>query len=289
MKRSHFIQKLIAVFGLSVLPSGLIKHYHKIYLLQSFIRGFRFYEGTKLLSQMQEESTVKLVREPANEHDCCAIAIYFEDKKIGYVPRESNEMLSRLLDAEVIDLHAEITDLKPEAAAWENVHVAIYILKEQKGLALPWHAEYLTVLEMPEYRTLKRSNNEISRVYYNDEAEEEILSLDDLYKSLVDNSKTDEVYSIIHNTFKSDEEMEDAVTNMKMVVNKNHLPPDLSNDNIIKPLDNAVVELNNIFKEDGYVVANVDRIGKLSARIERFVEVTDKTGKLFYEVMFKRI
>ncbi len=55
---------------------------------------------------------------------------------------ESNEILSRLIDSGVIDLHAEITNLKPEAASWENAHIAVYLLKEQKNTGFLPNAGY---------------------------------------------------------------------------------------------------------------------------------------------------
>ncbi len=230
---------------------------------------------------------LELVRERENIHDNCAIALHFNKNKIGYIPMESNEILSRLIDSGVIDLHAEITNLKPEAASWENAHIAVYLLKEQKNTGILPNAGYLTMLETPEYRSMKRKDNNISRIYYNNNIEEEILNGDDFYKALVDNSETDEVYDLIHNSFPAAQEMENAVTDMKMVINKNKLPHDLANDKLIKPLDDAILQLDNIFKEDGYVVANINRIASLSPRIEKFVQVLDNSGRCFYEVVFK--
>src|SRR5690606_34128519 len=109
MNRSTFLRNLIATFGLSVIPVDWVKQYQKIYLLQCFVRGFRFYDGETMLQQMQEGDMLELVREPENKHDACAIALHYNMEKIGYVPRESNEILSRLIDAHVVALQAEIT------------------------------------------------------------------------------------------------------------------------------------------------------------------------------------
>jgi len=168
MKRSEFIKNLLGIgVGTILIPSNSwIKQYDKFYLLQSFIRGFRYYEGPNLLDKMKEGDMLELVREPRNEHDASAIALHYNKEKIGYVPAESNEILSKLLDIGLIDLMAEITHLKREAAAWENVAVAIYVLKEKTGTeTLSVEAHELTVLETPEYYSIKNEEAKITRFY----------------------------------------------------------------------------------------------------------------------------
>src|SRR5690606_9254720 len=94
------------------------------------------------------------VREPDNLHDNYAVALHLHGIRSVTSPgKEGNEMLSRLLDAGVIDLLAEIAYLKTKAAAWENVHIAVYVLKALDRASLSEPTGYLTVLETPHYRT----------------------------------------------------------------------------------------------------------------------------------------
>lgn len=283
MKRTDFIKKLIGLFGVSVLPTGLIVQYTKLYLLQCFVRGLRFYEGPKLLQQMKPGDLLEMVRESNNEHDGCAIALHFNNKKIGYIPAEQNELLSRLMDAKVIELLAEITHLEPSAAAWENVHVAVYILKKDEGFTE--HNGYLATLDTPQYHTLKHSNNKLSRFKTNGK---QIMDGDDFYEALVENSKTDEVYDLIHNDIGSPEIMEDIVNESLLVVNRKKLPNDLKTDDVVNAFEEGMVELDNAFDENGYVVAQINRVAELSARIKHFVPVKDKKGDVFWEVVFKK-
>lgn len=97
MNRSAFLKNLIGLFGISALPPKMVKQYRKIYLLQSFVRGFRFYEGPKIIHEINKSGLLELVREPDNQYDPCAIALHFNGKKIGFLPMESNEMLSILM------------------------------------------------------------------------------------------------------------------------------------------------------------------------------------------------
>ena len=50
-------------------------------------------------AELQKDSPLYLRREPGNEYDRDAIAIYTaEENRIGYVPQKHNPILSRLLD-----------------------------------------------------------------------------------------------------------------------------------------------------------------------------------------------
>jgi hypothetical protein len=164
MDRKGFIAYFLSLGGLAAIPKHWIKSYTKVYLLQCFVAGFRYYKGPELLGKMQTGDMLELVREPNNEHDACAIALHFNNEKIGFIPAQENEMLSRLLDAQVVELMAEVTFLEHNAATWENVRIAVYVLKES-SVALPAQGEYLTQLETPKYTSLKRGDN-VFRIHY---------------------------------------------------------------------------------------------------------------------------
>lgn len=286
MKRSDFIKGVAGFLGVAILPKSIaIKQYQRIYLLQSFVRGFRFYDGTKLLDKMREGDLLELVREPENEHDNCAIALHFNKRKIGYLPKEDNEMLSKLIDADVVPLQAEITHLKTEAQAWESVRVAVYVLKELNE-PLPETAVYLTVLDTPHYRSLKINKDKIANIYYDDTDDNSIMDADEFYEEMVANSKNDSIYDILHNDFGSLENLKQAITEGRMIVNRQKLPEDLKIDRLLNAIDDNVIALDNYFDENGFVVANVNRVSKLSGRIKKVATIADNLGRYFYEIKF---
>ncbi|MBS1645059.1 MAG: HIRAN domain-containing protein [Bacteroidetes bacterium] len=286
MKRSDFIQGVTAVLGLAILPKSVtIKQFQRIYILQSFIRGFRFYEGINLLHQMREGDLLELVREPQNEYDKCAIALHFDKKKIGYLPREDNELLSKLMDADVVPLQAEITHLNATAETWENVHVAVYVLKELYG-PLPDSANYLTVLKTPKYHSLKINNDKVVTIYNNDPEFDSLMDADEFYAEMVANSRDDSIYDILHADFGSAQNLEQALTEGRMIVNRRRLPQDLNTDKLVQTIDDNILMLDAFFGEQGFVVANTDQIAKLSGRIEKVVTLADKFGRRFYEIRF---
>ena len=72
----------------------------EIFLLDIVVAGTTFCEKMdEIYTYLQPELVLRMVRHPKNEFDELAVAIYFENIKIGWVPREMNEVISRLMDA----------------------------------------------------------------------------------------------------------------------------------------------------------------------------------------------
>lgn len=289
MKRGDFLQGIIGILGVSALPKTIaVKEYKRIYLLQSFIRGFRFYDGLKILNQLKEGQILELQREPDNQYDKCAIALYYQQHKLGYVPKEDNKMLSKLIDAEVIEIISEITNLNKEAKAWENVHIAIYVRKEIKT-TLPGNAAYLTVLKQPKYRSIKVNKDKVADLYFEEASasETDIMDANTFYKEMVANSNERRINDILNKDFETLENLQSAIEEGRIVINKNRLPIDLSADSLLHALHEGEIQLNEIFDEKGYVVANVNRLAGLSHRIDKVVHTADALGRKFYEINFR--
>ncbi len=281
MNRLSFISRLIALGGLSFLSGKTIstKQYQKFYLLQSFIRGFQYYDGPSLINQMKEGDMLELVREPDNEYDPCAIALHWNNHKIGFVPAEDNEMLSKLLDIGIPELIAEITFLQTDAAAWENVRIAISVLKEiPSAEQVPSTAAYLTELETPHYRTLKRADQTLTRVFdkVSDEPDFETV---DAVAYLAQHSKSERVKKMIESSL--DPKVDYGAQVDFLVVNKNKLDkmPGLADQ--ISSLESELYNAEAMFGEKGYVVLSVKKAEGLVDRISSLGDVADKLGRHF--------
>ncbi len=152
MNRSGFLKRLIGIPGLGFYSIAEVAASQKVYLLQSFVAGFRFYKGMELLPHLQEQDIVELRRQPDNEHDEFAVAVYWQQEMIGFLPAASNGVIARLMDAKALPLIGIITHLQRDAQPWENVAVAVYFLKNG---SVP---EYLTKVEPPLYTTLYKQD-----------------------------------------------------------------------------------------------------------------------------------
>ena len=159
MNRIGFLKRMIGVVGFGMLPLNVLLTKRKVYLLQCFVAGFRHYKGMEFLPEMEENDFIELRREYNNQHDEFAIALYWQQEKIGYVPAEHNNTIARLLDAEALPLLAIITHLNKAVKPWESAAIAIYFLQEDKN-DFPQHAGYLTQLNPPEYTSSGRVRKE---------------------------------------------------------------------------------------------------------------------------------
>ena len=90
--------------GLIALIQGgdgtLMPFARELVVLECQIAGTSYLDLEEVEPLLNPDDKFYLVREPQNEHDQFAVAIYNADKvKLGYLPRSKNESVARLLDA----------------------------------------------------------------------------------------------------------------------------------------------------------------------------------------------
>jgi hypothetical protein len=93
--------------GLTKLSPGLLKlvaeknniplpFQRDILILEIHIAGTSYRENIAQIEPSLETGQMfQMLREPQNQFDCWAIAIYLNDYKLGYVPRAQNEIIAR--------------------------------------------------------------------------------------------------------------------------------------------------------------------------------------------------
>ncbi|MET3644456.1 HIRAN domain-containing protein [Streptococcus gallinaceus] len=65
--------------------------------LDFHLAAFAYYDGLEVIDQLKLGAPVQLMTEPENIHDPHAVVIFFENTKIGYVPADYNQELSKFL------------------------------------------------------------------------------------------------------------------------------------------------------------------------------------------------
>lgn len=75
-----------------------------IYFQSFYIVGFKYHEGPLAFSKLKIGSKLRLIAEPDNRFDYKAVAIFRKTLKLGYVPRNENKYISRLLEANQGDI-----------------------------------------------------------------------------------------------------------------------------------------------------------------------------------------
>ena len=99
------------------------KHY-----LYCNIAGFMYWDGCEAFSELEVGKKLELVRESENKYDPEAVAIYYKDLKLGFVPRSDNEDLSHFLDMGHTDLfEVRVARICEDAHPDKQVFVNIYI------------------------------------------------------------------------------------------------------------------------------------------------------------------
>ena len=93
--------KYLEIIRTSLDKTGLPKPFvQEVELLNCHVAGTTFLDLDDIESKLTNNQVLMLKREPKNKNDDKAILILTEDgQKLGYVPREKNEVLSNLMDA----------------------------------------------------------------------------------------------------------------------------------------------------------------------------------------------
>jgi hypothetical protein len=99
----------------------------EIQLMECYIAGTTFREDIgEIEPELQKDDLLVLKREPDNEYDKLAIAVYDkEERRIGYIPQRKNEILARLMDVGKI-VFGKIKNKKWQDR-WLNINILVYM------------------------------------------------------------------------------------------------------------------------------------------------------------------
>ncbi|MCT4666130.1 MAG: HIRAN domain-containing protein [Flavobacteriales bacterium] len=106
MNRLEFLQNLGLGAGGLLLPKHLIKR-SEIKIYDNYIRGMHHYQYQEIRKQIQIGNPLILERDAENIYDSYAVAIFWNDAKLGYLPAYENIVIANVLDNGV-ELKAQI-------------------------------------------------------------------------------------------------------------------------------------------------------------------------------------
>lgn len=92
------------------------------------VAGMRYWDGALVLDELKVGANLTMIVEENNPHDPDAVALYWKDAKIGYVPRDLNWLPALLLRFGHHDvLECRILKVNKEADTWKQLQAGIYV------------------------------------------------------------------------------------------------------------------------------------------------------------------
>lgn len=93
------------------------------------LAGFTYYDGPVVFDKLKIGTQLQLVAEAGNTYDGHAVAVYYKEYKIGFIPRNENNAISKLLEmgyGEIFD--ARIQRISPHENPENQIQVIVYLL-----------------------------------------------------------------------------------------------------------------------------------------------------------------
>jgi hypothetical protein len=90
------------------------------------VAGFQYYQGEEILATIETNTHLTLVAEPSNPYDKYAIEIYYQNKKLGYIPRKENRHVSEILQAN-IKTYAKVSWVNRSDIVWQSLGLQVYM------------------------------------------------------------------------------------------------------------------------------------------------------------------
>jgi hypothetical protein len=98
------------------------------------VAGFTHYDGCVVFNELKIGTPLQLVREDENAYDHDAVAIFYGNTHIGYVPSSKNEQLASMLDLGHSDLfEVYVQSIDSTAHPEEQVHIGIFVKAKEEA------------------------------------------------------------------------------------------------------------------------------------------------------------
>lgn len=96
-------------------------------LLTTFVAGWSWHDGFNIINLLKPGKKLRLIREADNKHDYNAVAVYFSNTKIGYIPKKDNSKIAKLMDeGEGSTMAVYILDVYQEEQKQLSIKFIIY-------------------------------------------------------------------------------------------------------------------------------------------------------------------
>lgn len=92
------------------------------------IAGFTYWDGALVFQELSIGTELHLKREEDNKFDPYAVAIYYKEYKLGFIPRSMNKEISKLCEQGYTDIfEVRINRISPNENMEDQIGVIIYL------------------------------------------------------------------------------------------------------------------------------------------------------------------
>jgi len=97
----------------------------QVSMQEYILAGFRYHRAEGVWPFLRVGEALRLKREPCNPYDSNAIAVYFKNDMLGFIPSNKNELLAQKMDQGEL-LEAVITQLQSDSERGRSVRLGVY-------------------------------------------------------------------------------------------------------------------------------------------------------------------
>lgn len=99
----------------------------RLMLQESPLAGYQYHRAAAIWPFLRVGESLRLRREANNAHDPYAVAVWFRNEHLGYIPRGENRNLALLLD-QGERLEATIVRLLDDHDPWRKIRIRVELL-----------------------------------------------------------------------------------------------------------------------------------------------------------------
>ena len=130
MKRIDFLKSILLGYALFFVsgksPGNTPQKPREMRLCSPYIAGYQYYDGMELEGKLTENDGLILKRQSENPFDRYAVEIFSNSTKLGYLPRDENRTVARLMD-QGAEVKAQIEKILPGYDTYRKIRVKVYI------------------------------------------------------------------------------------------------------------------------------------------------------------------
>jgi len=93
-------------------------------MYEGYISGYQYHKGSQMEHLFGPGTIFSLKHEPENPFDDDAVALYYDDARIGFIPPDNNVEIARQMQRGV-HLKARLARFEPQSDPWERVVVEV--------------------------------------------------------------------------------------------------------------------------------------------------------------------